>query len=128
MCCAHCVAAAEIIASREVHEGIAIHRALELAPALMQKLYVDLLAGPRTAPRLAKALAGFGEYLDAHADNRLRPVLHYLRKAKRLVPLSELSDHFAHSQLHPWHLESACEWLESKGRLGKFGSVRAIRN
>src|SRR3982750_1767015 len=46
---AHCVAAAEVIAAGEVHEGIMIHRAMALAPALMKKLYVDLLKGPRTA-------------------------------------------------------------------------------
>lgn len=120
--CAHCVAAAEVIASGEVHEGIMIHRALELAPALMKELYVNLLKGPRTAPRLRKILGGFEAYLEKHAETRLRPVLQYLRKAKRLVPLSELSDHFAHSQLFPWHLESACEWLERKGRVGKFSA------
>jgi uncharacterized protein len=38
------------------------------------------------------------------------------------VPLSEISDHFAFSQLHPWHLESACEWLERKGRLQKVSA------
>jgi len=122
LCCAHCVAAAEVIASGEVHEGLVIHRALKLAPALMRKLYMELLTAPRTAPGLAKKLAAFDGYLEKHADERLRPVLHYLRKAKRLVPLSELSDHFAHSQLYPWHLESACEWLEGKGRLGKFSA------
>lgn len=120
--CAHCVAAAEVIASGEVHEGLVVHRALELAPALMRKLYVELLTTPRTAPALAKKLAAFDAYLEKHANERLRPVLHYLRKTKRLVPLSELSDHFAHSQLYPWHLESACEWLERKGRLGKFSA------
>jgi hypothetical protein len=52
----------------------------------------------------------------------LRPVLSYLRKEKRLVPLSELADHFAHSQLYPWHLESACEWLERKGLLEKLSA------
>jgi hypothetical protein len=120
--CAHCVAAAEVISSGEVHEGLVIHRALELAPALMRKLYVDLLAGPRTAQRLSKTLAAFDAYLEKHAEARLRPVLRYLRKEKRLVPLSELADYFAHSQLYPWHLECACEWLERKGRLGKFSA------
>jgi hypothetical protein len=47
--CAHCVAAAEVIAAGEVNEVIMIHRAMELAPALMKKLYVDLLKGTRTA-------------------------------------------------------------------------------
>lgn len=120
--CAHCVAAAEVIAAGEVNEGIMIHRAMELAPGLMKKLYVDLLKGTRTASRLKTFLAGFEAYLEKHAETRLRPVLHYLRKAKRLVPLSELSDHFAHSQLFPWHLESACEWLERKKRIGKFSA------
>ena len=54
---AHCVAAAEVIASGEVHEGLVIHRALELAPELMREIYVDLLAAPRTAENLAKTLA-----------------------------------------------------------------------
>jgi uncharacterized protein len=39
-----------------------------------------------------------------------------------VVPLSEMSDHFAFSQLHPWHLESTCEWLERKGLLQKFSA------
>jgi len=119
---AHCVAAAEVIASSEVHEGLVIHRGLELAPALMREIYLDLLAAPRTAENLGKILATLDGYLEKHAEERLRPVLRYLRKEKRLVPLSELADHFAHSQLYPWHLESACEWLERKGRIGKFSA------
>ena len=119
---AHCVAAAEVIASCEVHEGLMIHRALALAPALMRQIYLDLLAAPRTAENLGKTLAALDAYLERHAEARLAPVLRYLRKEKRLAPLSELADHFAHSQLYPWHLESACEWLESKKRLGKFSA------
>jgi hypothetical protein len=120
--CAHCVAAAEVIAAGEVHEGIMIHRALQLAPKLMEDLYVNLLKGARTAARLGKILAGFEAYLEKHAEKRLHPILQYLQKSNRLVPLSELSDHFAHSQLFPWHLESGCEWLERKGRIGKFSA------
>ena len=119
---AHCVAAAESIASGEVHEGLVIQRALELAPVLMRQLYLDLLAAPRTAENLGKTLAALEAYLDKHAEARLRPVLSYLLKEKRLVPLSELADHFAHSQLFPWHLESACEWLEQKKRISKFSA------
>jgi hypothetical protein len=123
---AHCVAAAEVIASGEVHEGLVIQRGLELAPALMRQVYLDLLAAPRTSENLAKTLAALEAYLNKHAETRLRPVLSYLRKQKRLVPLSELADHFAHSQLFPWHLESACEWLEEKKRIGKFSAPFAL--
>jgi hypothetical protein len=119
---AHCVAAAEVIKSGEVQEGLLIHRGIELAPAIMREVYLDLLAAPRTAENLGKVLAVLDRYLKEHAEVRLRPVLRYLRKEKRLVPLSELADHFAHSQLYPWHLEAACEWLERKGRLGKFSA------
>lgn len=120
--CAHCVAAAEVIAAGEVHEGIMIHRAMEIAPKLMEDLYVNLLKGPRTSARLARILAGFAGYLEKHGEVRLRPIVHYLEKSRRLVPLSELSDHFAHSQLYPWHLESGCEWLERKGHIAKFSA------
>jgi hypothetical protein len=123
---AHCIAAAEVIASGDVHEGLIIHRGLELAPALMRQVYLDLLAAPKTAENLAQTLAKLQAYLDQHAEARLRPVLSYLRKQKRLVPLSELADHFAHSQLFPWHLESACEWLEEKKRIGKFSAPFAL--
>jgi hypothetical protein len=119
---AHCVAAAEVIASGEVCEGLLIQRGIELAPALMREIYLDLLVTSRTAANLGKILARLDRYLEEHAEARLQPVLRYLRKEKRLVPLSELADHFAHSQLYPWHLESACEWLERKGRLGKFSA------
>ena len=44
------------------------------------------------------------------------------RAAGTAVQVAELADHFAHSQLYPWHLESACEWLERKGRIGKFSA------
>lgn len=124
--CAHCVAAAEVIAAGEVHEGLTINRALQLAPAVMQDLYLDLLKTSRTGPKLAKKLAGFEAYMEKHADVRLQPVLRYLKKEKRLVPLSELSDYFAHSQLFPWHLESACEWLDQRQRIGKFSAPFAL--
>jgi hypothetical protein len=126
LCSAHCVAAAEVIVAGEVHEDLLINRALQLAPAVMQDLYVDLLKGSRSGSRLGKKLAGFEAYLEKHADVRLQPVLRYLKKEKRLVPLSELSDYFAHSQLFPWHLESACEWLEARGRIGEFSAPFAL--
>lgn len=98
---AHCVAAAEVIASGEVHEGLVVHRALELSPDLMRQDYLVVLTALRTAENLEKRLAGLDGYLERHAESRLRPMLAYLGKAKRLVPLSELADDFAPSQLYP---------------------------
>jgi hypothetical protein len=50
----------------------------------------------------------------------LKPLLSHLKKENRGVPLSEMSDRFAFTQLHPGHLEAACEWLVRKGRLQKL--------
>src|SRR5262249_6017188 len=68
---AHCLAAAEVIVAGEVHEDLLINRALLLAPGVMEDLYLDLLKGSRTGPRLGKKLAGFEAYLEKHADVRL---------------------------------------------------------
>ena len=57
-----------------------------------------------------------------HHAAHLKPLLDYLKKENRVVPLSEISDHFAFSQVYPWHLESACEWLERKGRFEKLSA------
>ena len=121
-CANCCVAAAEVIAAGEVYEGLVIDRGLELAPGLMREVYRDLLAAPRTAENLGRILTTLDGYLEKHAETRLLPVLRYFRKERRLVPLSELADYFAHSQLYPWHLEAACEWLETKKRIGKFSA------
>lgn len=119
---AHSLAAIEIILQGEVYEQEIIYKAIEINPGLFQVIYLDLLAGPGSAELLRGALDRINDYLEEHGDRHLKPLLHYLAKQKRVVPLSEISDHFAYTQLYPWHLESACEWLESKGRLEKLAT------
>jgi hypothetical protein len=119
---AHSVAHTEIIRQGQVWEQDVIYRAMEGAPALFQSIYLDVLAKRKNRRVLEKALDTIDAYLDKHYPAHLKPLLTYLKKQNRVVPLSEMSDFFAFSQLHPWHLESACEWLESKGRLQKFSA------
>lgn len=119
---AHSVAHTEIIRQGEVWEGEVIHRAIEGDRKLFQTIYLDVLDRPADRDVLIRALQEIENYLDRHSLHHLRPVLDYLRKTRRVVPLSEIGDHFAYSQLHPWHLESACEWLERKGRLEKLSA------
>ena len=71
---------------------------------------------------LSAALDAIDGYLGKHYEAHLRPLLGYLKKQSRVVPLSEIGDHFAFSQLRPWHLEAACEWLERKGVLQKLSA------
>jgi uncharacterized protein len=119
---AHSVAHTEIIRQGQVWEQDVIYRAIEGAPELFQAIYVDVLAKRKNRRVLQAALEAIDDYLDQHYQAHLKPLLGYLKKQNRLVPLSEISDFFASSQLYPWHLESACEWLEKKGRLQKLSA------
>src|SRR5882724_940367 len=119
---AHSVAYTEIIRRGEVWEQDVIYRAMEGDPALFQTIYLDVLSKRKNRRVLAAALDAIGGYLDKHYQAHLKPLLVYLKKENRVIPLSEISDHFAFSQLHPWHLESACEWLERKGLLQKLSA------
>jgi hypothetical protein len=119
---AHSIAHTEIIRQGQVWEQEVIYRALERAPALFRTIYLDVLARPKNRRVLSKALDAIDGYLDKHYQAYLRPLLSYLKKQNRVVPLSEISDQFAFSQIHPWHLESACEWLERKGILQKLSA------
>jgi hypothetical protein len=119
---AHSVAHTEIIRRGEVWEEEVIYRAIEGAPDLFQTIYLEVLAKRKNPRVLSAALDAIDAYLDEHYEAHLKPLLAYLKKQSRVVPLSEISDHFAYSQLHPWHLESACEWLERKGRLEKVSA------
>jgi hypothetical protein len=119
---AHSVAHTEIIRQGQVWEEDAIYRAMEGEPALFRTIYLDVLSKPKNRRVLSTALDAIDGYLYQHCQAYLRPLLAYLKKQNRVVPLSEISDHFAFSQLHPWHLESACEWLERKGLLQKLSA------
>jgi uncharacterized protein len=119
---AHSVAHTEIIRQGQVWEQEVIYRAMEGDPALFQTIYLDVLSKRKNRRVLSKALDAIDGYLDKHYKAHLKPLLGYLKKQNRLIPLSEISDHFAFSQLHPWHLESACEWLERKGLLQKLSA------
>jgi len=119
---AHSVAHTEIIRRGEVWEQEVIDRAIEGAPELFQTIYLDVLARRKNRRVLSAALDAIDCYLDEHYPAHLKPLLDFLKKQNRVVPLSEISDQFAFSQLHPWHLESACEWLERKGRLQKVSA------
>ncbi len=119
---AHSVAHTEIIRQGQVWEEAVIYRAIEGAPELFQVIYLDVLAKRKSKKVLAAALDAIDGYVDSHYRAHLKPLLGYLKKQKQTVPLSEISDHFAYSQLYPWHLESACEWLEKKGLLEKVSA------
>jgi len=119
---AHSVASTEIIRQGKVWEQEVIYKAIDGNPGLFKVIYLDVLAKPKNRKTLLAALSAIDNYLDQHYKAHLKPLLSYLKKENRLVPLSEISDHFAYSQIYPWHLASACEWLERKERIQKLSA------
>jgi len=120
MWAAHSIACVEVINDGEVWEQTAIYKAIELNPKLFKTIYTDLLTKKRTKKSLRSALDRVDQYVEDNAEENLKPILKFLKKEKRTVPLSHISDHFAHSQLYPGHIESACEWLEREGIIEKL--------
>ena len=116
----HSIAAVEVINAGEVYEQASIYKAIELKPDLFKQIYTDLLTKKRTRKLLLSALDQIDQYLDENAEENLQPILKFLKKEKRTVPLSQIADHFAHSQIYPGHIESACEWLEREGVVEKL--------
>ena len=117
---AHGIACVEIINAGEVWEQTAIHKAIELQPELFKPIYTDLLTKKRTKKLLLSALDRVDQYFEENSEEYLQPILKFLKKEKRTVPLSHIADHFAHSQIWPGHIETACEWLEREGVVEKL--------
>lgn len=117
---AHSLAAVEIINEGKVYEQAAIYKALELKPELFQQIYTDLLTKKRTRKLLLTALDRIDQYVEDNAEANLQPILKFLKKQGRTVPLSQIGEHFAHSQIYPHHIEYACEWLERAGIIEKL--------
>ena len=116
----HSIACVEVINAGEVHEHAAIYKAIEIKPELFKQIYIELLANKKTKKRLLSVLDRIDQYVEEHAEENLQPVLKFLQKENRTVPLSQIGDHFAHSQIYPGHIEAACEWLEREGHIEKL--------
>lgn len=116
----HSIAALEVVNNGEVYERAAIYKAIDLKPELFQEIYLDLLGKKRTKKQLLNVLDTIDDYVESNAERNLKPLLNFLAKQKRVVPISQISEQFAHSQLYPWHIESACEWLERNGMVEKL--------
>ena len=119
---AHALAAAHVVEEGEICETHAMYRAMELAPELFAIIYTELLTGGPSESAIRAALEAGENWLESNGESNMAPMLAYMRRQQRAVALSELANHFAFSQLYPWHLESGCEWLARSGRLEKLAA------
>lgn len=119
---AHAVAAAVVVEAGQVHEADAIYLALEKEPQLFKTIYLDLLADRGSQANLETAMDRVEQYLQEKHQAHLKPLFEYLGKRPEATGLSHICDHFAYTQLYPWHLETACEWLVKRGHLTKLSA------
>lgn len=119
---AHALAATHMVMAGEICETHAMYRALELNPSFFETVYRALLTTGPDENAIQTALETGESWLMEHGTAHLRPVMKYLKKQPRAIPLSELADQFAYSQLYPWYLESACEWLVRIGKAEKLAA------
>lgn len=119
---AHAISAMEQIAAGKVLEEDTIYWAIEQNPELFEVLYLNVISKKPGKKHLKAAIDAAAEYLDQHTQPGLKPVIQYLKKQKCVVPLSEMSEHFAYTQVYPGHLEESCDWLEECGLLEKVST------
>ena len=119
---AHAIAGAHVVESGEICEYKVIYKAMTLNPDLFEVVYSTLLSGGASESIIRAALDAGDAWLNDRGPAIMEPLVQYLKKQARVVGLSELSDHFAYTQLYPWHLESACEWLVRRGLIEKLAA------
>lgn len=116
------LAAIEVIKRGEICEEEALDRAISLDPDLFWVIHAQVLNHAPDRKILFAAAGKIDAVLDRDGESYLAPLLHLLKKQGQVMPLSEIADHFAHTQIHPWHLEEACEWLARRGTIQKISA------
>lgn len=102
-----------LLADREV-----IPQALKLNPALMQKIYLDLLDKPKTKSSVKAALGTLQSYLDENYPILYAPIVEYLQEAGEIRSATEIENDFQkHRNISGVTL--ACEYLADQGVITK---------
>ena len=120
--CAHAIACLEIILEGKVYEDVIIEKAMNDRPDLFKPIYATIINRKPSKALLEEAVRIIDAYINKHVQRFLSPIINYLQKTNRVTPLSEIGNHFAYSQLYPWHLETVCEWLSEHNYLDKHAT------
>ena len=118
----HALASVHIVEEGEICETPVIYRALEINPALFGIIYSQLIEAGPSDDHIRLALDKIEHWLNSKGALYMKPILTYLKKQSRVVGLTELANHFAFTQLYPWHIESACEWMVRTNRIEKLAT------
>jgi RNA polymerase sigma factor (sigma-70 family) len=110
----------EVLANSTVPGREVIPQATKLNPTFFNKVYHDLVHGPKNEATILQALNLINEYLDCKTFELFGPVLEYLRQQGGVRTTSELDLYFGKQvQQADWPLTNIYEWLADKGILQK---------
>ena len=118
--CVDRLAAVETLLAGEVTGREVIQQALKHNPAFFQKVYLDLVHGPKDEPAIQSALGAINSYLDERTNVLFQPILDYLAEAGGTRTTTELDEHF-NKRAQSESLALAYEWLADKGILARVG-------
>jgi predicted nucleotidyltransferase len=116
------LATVEVLLHAQVPGREVIPLALQLNPGFFQRVYPDLIHGPKDHAALGAALAAMEGYLVERLPDLFGPVLDYLRQAGGVRAASELNEHFAR-RAGQEDLSSAYEWLADQGVIQKVSAA-----
>lgn len=113
------LAEVEVSLAGEIVDREALARALELNPAVFQKIYSDLFEQPVTREKLEQGIDVIDDYLEEKADLLFGPVLEYLRAAFGEPRSATQIEHYFKRNFGINGISTACEWLSDIGRIEK---------
>jgi RNA polymerase sigma factor (sigma-70 family) len=99
-----------------------IPQAVKLNPTFFNKVYLDLMHGPKTETTIRQALDRVNEYLDCKTLDLFAPVLTYLRDQGGIRTTTELDLYFGKQLQADWPLPNILEWLADKEIIQKTPS------
>jgi hypothetical protein len=119
--CANGLASLEVTAAGEVPGREVIHQALRRNPAFFNKVYTDLIDGPKDEEAIRGALEAINDYMEERIPLFFGPVLDYLAEAGTPRSATEIDAHFRNA-VQMESVAGVCEWLSEKGAIEKVSA------
>jgi predicted nucleotidyltransferase len=123
----HHLARIEVVLNGEAPGREVLDQALKMNPGFFQRVYIDLINGPKTHETIQAALDQIDSYLEERAGIIFKPILDYLAGAQGPCTASDLNAYFK-KKVPGAELYGAFEWLARRSIIHKLSSpVRLTR-
>jgi uncharacterized protein len=115
------LARVEVVLSGEAPGREALDQALQTNPEFFNRVYIDLIHGPKTEARLRETLEELDAYLVERAAQLFKPVLDYLAQAEDPRSGTEMDAHFR-KKVQTRSLAGVYDWLAEHAIIEKLSA------